>query len=91
MERITEKHLQAQVERLNKLTKSPLKPYEKVNGKYIAQIGNYHLDGAYGGWELVRMVGEGGSITSPLSTGHISKRELYDRLCAFISSIEVKR
>jgi len=61
MKVITEKALQAQVDRLNKITNSPLKPYELKDGKYIAQVGNYYLDGAYGGWQLARMMSEGGS------------------------------
>ena len=88
MERITEKHLQAQIDRLNKLTNSPMKPYETTGKKYVAQIGNYHLDGAYGGWELMRMENEGGGVSSPLRTGHISKKELYGRISAFIAGIE---
>jgi hypothetical protein len=90
MKVITEKALQAQVDRLNKITNSPLKPYELKDGKYIAQVGNYYLDGAYGGWQLARMMSEGGSITDVLRTGHISKRDLYNRLAAFISGIEFK-
>lgn len=83
MNRITEKHLQAVVDRLNRITGSPLEPY--VNGK--AQIGNYHLSHAYGGVCLHRMHNEGGGVSSPLSTGHITKRELAGLLHAFIAGI----
>lgn len=91
MNRITEKHLQAKVDRLNRITGSPAEPYAKVDGKYIAQIGCYHLSHAYGGVCLHRMYNEGGGVSSPLSTGHIPKRELAGLLDAFISGINAQQ
>lgn len=86
MNRITEKHLQAIVDRLNRLTGMPLAPY--IDGK--AQIGNYHLSHAYGGVALHRMYNESGGVSSPLSTGHIPKRELANLMHAYIAGIESK-
>lgn len=83
MNRITEKQLQAVVDRLNRITNSPEKPY--IDGK--AQIGNYHLSHAYGGVCLHRMHNEGGGVSSPLSTGHITKRELLNLMHAYISGL----
>lgn len=83
MNRITEKHLQAIVDHLNRITGSPAAPY--VDGK--AQIGNYHLSHAYGGVCLHRMHNDGGGVSSPLSTGHVTKRELAGLLHAFIAGI----
>jgi hypothetical protein len=88
MNRITEKQLQAVVDRLNRITGSPLEPYAKIGDKHAAQIGCYHLSHAYGGVCLHRMYNEGGGVTSPLSTGHISKRELLGLLHAYINGIE---
>lgn len=85
--RITEKFLQSKVDYLNKITGSPVEPY--ANGK--AQIGNYHLSHAYGGVCLHRMHSDGGAVSSPLSTGHISKRELASLLSAFIAGIETTK
>jgi hypothetical protein len=82
-------HLQAQCNRLNEITKNPFAPWKVKNGKYTAQIGCYHLDGAYGGWELMRMMNKAGGVESPLRTGHISKKELYNRLSAFIVGVEL--
>jgi hypothetical protein len=86
--RITEKQLQAVVDRLNRITGSPLEPYAKVDGAYAAQVGNYHLSHAYGGVCLHRMHNESGGVSSPLSTGHVSKRELLGLLHAYINGIE---
>ena len=88
MNRITEKQLQAVVDRLNRITGSPLEPYAKVGGAYAAQVGNYHLSHAYGGVCLHRMHNEGGGVSSPLSTGHVSKRELLGLLYAYVNGIE---
>jgi len=85
MSRITEKDLQAIVNRINRITNSPAEPY--INGK--AQIGNYHISHAYGGVALHRMHNENGGVSSPLSTGHIPKRELAALMYAFINGIEV--
>lgn len=87
MQRITEAHLQAKIDRLNRVTGSPAEPY--TDGK--ANIGNYHLSHAYGGVCLHRMHNSGGGVSSPLSTGHVSKRELAGLLDAFINGIESTR
>ncbi len=88
MNRITEKNLQAVVDRINRITESPITPYVRQDGKCIAQIGNYHLSGAYGGVSLHRMQNQGGGIQDVFGCGHVPKRELYDRLHAFIRGIE---
>lgn len=87
MNRITDKHLQAKIDWLNKITGSPSEPY--VGGK--AQIGCYHLSHAYGGVCLHRMHNEGGGVTSPLSCGHVPKRELAGLLDAFIKGITLQQ
>lgn len=84
MQRITEAHLQAKIDRLNKITGSPAEPY--TDGK--ANVGNFHLSHAYGGVCLHRMHNDGGAVSSPLSTGHVSKRELAGLLSAFIAGVE---
>ena len=87
MNRITDKHLQAKIDWLNKITGSPVAPY--IDGK--AQIGCYHLSHAYGGVCLHRMHNESGGVSSPLSTGHITKRELAGLLDAFIKGITLQQ
>ena len=84
MNRITEKQLQAVVDHLNRLTGSPVAPYIGRE----AQVGCYHLSHAYNGVCLHRIYNEGGGVTSPLSTGHITKRELLGLLHAYINGIE---
>lgn len=87
--RITDSMLQARIDRLNKLTGSPMAPYiQNANGKWEAQIGNFHLSHAYGGVCVHRMVNESGGCSTPIVYGHVTKRECFDALCAFMAGIE---
>jgi len=89
--RITMAMLERKVMDLNIATNSPQKPYTKrEDGKgFTANVGNYHISGAYGGWKVERMVNPGGGITNPsgLDTGFVSKRECYENLRAFMYGI----
>ena len=93
MNTITKADLQATVDRINRITGSPLDPYTKTgevpNQTYKANIGNYHLSGAYGGYALHLMDNEGGGITDVLRVGHVSRRELYNLMHAFIRGLNV--
>lgn len=88
MTRITQKHLTPMVDRLNRATSSPSKPYtRREDGTYAANVGNYHLSGAYGGWCLHRMVSDGGAVDDVFRCGHVPARDLYNRLGAFLDGI----
>lgn len=88
MKTITKKFLEAQVERLNRATGSPLAPYVREGDKHVAQIGCYHLSGAYGGYSLHRIKTDGGGISDVFKCGHVPKRELSIRISAMLSGIE---
>ena len=77
--RITKKDLEARIKYLNRLTKNP-ETYMtiKESGERVINIGHYHLDCAYGGYELVQTVNNGGGVRTPLYTGHVTARELYN-------------
>ena len=88
--RVTKKMLENKVDHLNEITNSPRK-YFTSGGciKYgIINIGHFCISGAYGGYELQRVYNEGGGVTTPLNTGHIPKKELYNLISAFVSGIE---
>jgi hypothetical protein len=88
MERITERHLEILCGSLNELTDNPVKPYVADDtGRMRAQIGNYHISHAYGGVCLHQMMNEGGGVNSPLSTGHIPKRELFGLMHAYLAGM----
>lgn len=89
--RIKESDLQAVVDRINRITGSPLEQYTKTKeGKFIANIGNYHLNSAYGGHGLSRMMNEVGGVTT-IIPGFSPKRELYDKMQAFIMGLDAKK
>jgi hypothetical protein len=87
MERITEKMLKGSIDYLNKITGQPATPYTKIGDKFTANIGNYHLDCAYGGYQLAQIVTEGGGIRT-ITSGFCPKRELYYQIRAYIEGIE---
>lgn len=87
-QRITIKNLEAVAARINRETLSPSTAYAlNQHGKHVAQIGNYHISQAYGGYCLHRIQTEGGGVSSPLSGGHIPARDLYNEMQAFLSGI----
>lgn len=89
MNRITNKQLESMVDYLNKITGNPTQPYSKVGEKYQAQIGNFNISGAYGGVALHQIMNEGGGVTDVFNCGHMPKRELYNRISAYIKGIDV--
>ena len=102
--RITQKDLEAVVARINRATGNALTPYRReldapLSGPALdkgetrpyshkANIGNYHLSGAYGGVALHQMISDGGDVRSVFGCGHVSKRELYSQMQAFLSGID---
>ena len=87
--RITIANLEAVVDRINRVTGSPSTPWRREGDRSRANIGNYHLSHAYGGVCLHRMCNESGGVTTPLGSGHVPKRELYEQLHAFARGIEI--
>lgn len=77
--RITRKQLDSAVEGLNILTGSPLDCYTDSK----ANVNNYHISGAYGGYCLHQMVNESGGCRDVFNCGHVSARELIQLLWAY--------
>lgn len=89
MTRINNLDLEKLVGRINRATGQPETPYQRVKGKLVANIGNYHIDRAYGGVKLVQMVNEGGGIRVISNGGYGTKRELYNEMQTFCRAIEI--
>lgn len=87
MKRINLSDLESLVNRINLATSSPLSTYTRVGMETKANLGNYHLDSAYGGHKLVRIVSDGGGVKE-VTYGFVSKRELYGKMQAFLSGID---
>ena len=87
MNRISKKILQSRVETINCVLGMPDSPYTRTEDKFTANIGNFHLSQAYGGYCVNRMCNENGGVSTPIWAGHIPAREAYERICAFIAGL----
>ena len=85
--RITRAHLEAKARTINIMRHAPLEPYRTVNGKAVANKGNYHISGAYGGYSLHRMSNESGGASDVLTNGHTSARELAALMSAYTAGL----
>lgn len=86
-QRITRAHLEAKAATINSMTKSPAEPYRKTDDKLTANIGNYHISGAYGGYCLHRMSNESGGVFDVFNCGHIPARELAALMSAYTAGL----
>jgi hypothetical protein len=73
------------------MTDSPEASWTKdKSGKFTANVGNYHLDWAYGGVALHRMQNTSGGVEDILRVGFVSKREMQKLLFAYIAGLDAK-
>ena len=89
MKRITRADLDGAVDLLNRIAGTPTRPYRF--GSLAANIGNYHLDGAYGGWALHQMADESGDVRDIFNMGHMPARELYNLIHAYRKGMETRQ
>ena len=80
-QRITEADLASKVHRLNEIVFN-----KEVPPEHFA-VGKFHLDHAYGKVQLHQCKSTGGQIDDVLRCGFLTKRELYEKMDAFISGI----
>ena len=78
MSRITEKDLKNLVERLNKIA--------GFDNPEYSTIGAYDLSFAYGGVSLHRYTNKSGGVCDVFRCGHVPKRDLYNRIQAFLTA-----
>ena len=91
MNRITKKQLQSRIDTINSLLKRPTSPYSQVDGKLVANIGNFSLSQAYGGFGVHLMANESGGVSTPIWYGHIPARDAYERISAFIAGLQFSK
>ena len=84
------KTLKTLCEQINKASGQPLEPYTQTDGRFKANVGNYHLSQAYGGVCLNQMVNESGGCSAPLGSYHRPKKQLESEMRAFLSGIEAR-
>jgi hypothetical protein len=89
--RITRKDLDGAVNLLNRITGNEAEPYRKEGDKWVTNLGNFHISGAYGGFALHRMATDTGGVNDIFNRGHMPMRELYDLIHAYRRGIEFAR
>jgi len=72
---------------INEMTGSPKATYTRTEGRYIANIGNFHLSQANGGVCLHRILNEGGGVSCPIINCHVPKKDLFNQMQAFIAGM----
>jgi hypothetical protein len=91
MQRITRKDLEGAVNLLNRITNNPAEPYSKEGDKWVTNLGNFHISGAYGGFALHQMANPAGGIRDVFGCGHVPMRELYNLIHAYRKGVEYVR
>lgn len=88
-QRVTITTLRAVCNTLNRRAGFPdgTKLWQRIGDKNVATIGMYYIDGAYGGWALHKIHNEGGGISDPFRNGHMSARELYNLMWAYMEGL----
>lgn len=88
MERITTLKLEYVAGRINKATNSPMNAYTRFGNKYTLNVGHHHVHGACAGYQLQRICNASGGVTCPLGEGYTTKRELYEKMRAYLAGLE---
>jgi len=82
--KVTQNDLNILVKIINKLTNSPPNPYTMIpGGKSESNPLHFYLDYGYGGVSLERICSDGQGA-SEIFPGHGTKKELYEKLKAYI-------
>lgn len=90
--RISIKDCEGLVKLINQMNGQPIAPYTKLDaGGYKVNIGNYHIDSAYGGHALHQMMNDGGGVHDISACGYMTKAEFYQWLRAFIRGLETSK
>ena len=88
---ITNKMIEKLALRLNKLAGTPEVPCKRGdNGELEWQEGHYHISYAYGG-ACLHQITAGGGVCDIFHCGHVSKRDLYNRISAFIDGYQAAK
>ena len=91
MKRITMNMLENRIDYLNSLMNRPADTYTRIDGKAKANIGNFYLSCAYGGYCLYEIINEGVGVSRPTSSGHVPARELMTMIDSLISGVHLER
>lgn len=83
---VTQKDLQAIIDRLNRSTGNPVEYISEIDGKRKINVGHFGLDIAYGGYKLVQTVNDRGGVRDVFHA-RVSKAALAELIFAYIEGI----
>jgi hypothetical protein len=86
-QRVTKATLEYLALKINEITDKPKKPWIKEDGKLKAQIGCHFVSYNAAGVSLDRICNEGGAVTTLFSFESMTKRDLSNRMRAFITGL----
>ena len=90
VKRTGEKRLEKLAGIINDLTRNPVRTWVVEPGagkpKYVAQVGNYHLDHNDAGWRLQQVVGDRGGIVEV--SPRLTKGQMEVWLRAFLKGLQ---
>ena len=88
MKPVSIKDLEAITARINRVFGAPAEPYTRgADGRFRANVGNFHLSQAYGGACLHRTMNEDGGVVDVLTCGHIPRRALQSAMLAYLAGV----
>lgn len=91
MDRITNAHLETLVTHINKITNNPVEACTNNEGKFTWNVGSYCIGYSFNGVNLERISSNGGGVSQPFGHAAYTKRELYEKMQAFIRGIEAAK
>ena len=65
------------------------RPWDQQGGQMVANVGNYHLSRAYGGFNVNQMANERGGCSEPAGHGHVSKKECFARIRSLFTAARI--
>ena len=91
--RINMKNLESLLDTINLRAGFPsgTKLWTREGKSNKATVGMYSIDGAYGGWKLVKIDSESGGERTISNSGYTTKKQLYSEMRAFLSGMEAVR
>ena len=87
--RITVRHIDAAIARLNRITANHPEPWVRSpEGGIVASVGTYFLSRSPSGYAMHQHVTECGAVRDPLWVGSLPLRALHERIAAYTCGVE---
>lgn len=86
-QRITQKQMQALLDRLNTIAGTPLTTFDPDRTEARWNVGNFHLDSAYNGFCLMQVVSPRGAVENVLGTAYAPLSQTYRDTQIFIRGL----